>query len=253
MQAVRPADVMGSLAKGLAVIEVFGPGRERLSITDVARLTGMDRAAARRCLLTLASCGYAEHDGKYFSLTVRVLRLGYAYLSSTSLPQRLQPVLEALSETLQESCSASILDGTEITYIARAAQRRVMSIGLSVGSRLPAYCASMGRVLLASLGDAEAAAILARSDIQRRTPNTMVDRDALLEEIRSVRKQGFSLVDQELELGLRSLAVPVHDRNGRVVAALNTGRHAGGTTCTDLETQFLPHLREASRRLAQIL
>ena len=156
---MRETDVIGGFAKGLRVIEVFGEAKPRLTITDVSKETGLDRATARRCLLTLAELGYAAYDGKFFELTPKILRLGHAYLSATPLPRLVQPHLDRLSETVGQSTSVSVLDGTEIVYVARAAQKRVMSISLMPGSRLPAYCASMGRVLLAALPEAEARAI----------------------------------------------------------------------------------------------
>jgi IclR family pca regulon transcriptional regulator len=247
------SDIMGGFAKGLTVLEVFGPGRERLTIADVARHTGLDRATSRRCLLTLERSGYASFDGKFFRLTSRILRLGYAYLAVTPLPGQLQPFLEELSERTKESCSASILDGTEVVYIARASQRRVMSIGLTVGSRLPAYCASMGRVLLAAQSDDKVLAVLAQTEIKALTAKTLTEVPALTDEIRRVRQQGFALIDEELEIGLRSIAVPIRNSSGRVVAALNTGLQTSRASCEALRTDILPHLLEVQAKLARIL
>ena len=244
---------MGGFAKGLAVMEAFGRGRERLTIADVARLTGFDRATSRRCLLTLERLGYATHDGKNFALTVRVLALGHAYLAGTPLPEQVQPFLDQLARSIQESCSCSILAGTDIVYVARAAQRRVMSISLGVGSRLPAYCASMGRVLLAALPDEEVRTLLDRSDIQALTPRTLVDRAALLAEIARVREAGYAIVDEELEIGLRSLAVPIRNSAGRIVAALNTGVQASRASIDQMREQFLPQLLDVQRRLALVV
>ena len=167
---MRETDFIGGFAKGLTVIEAFGEAKPRLTITDVSKETGLDRATARRCLLTLAELGYAAYDGKFFELTPKILRLGHAYLSATPLPRLVQPYLDQLSEKVGQSASASVLDGTEIVYVARAAQKRVMSINLTAGSRLPAYCASMGRVLLAALPEAEARAIVEASDRKANTP-----------------------------------------------------------------------------------
>jgi IclR family pca regulon transcriptional regulator len=246
-------ELMGGFAKGLSVIEAFGQSHERLTISEAARLTGLDRATARRCLLTLVDAGYASHDGKFFALTPRILRLGYAYLSATPLPRQLQFFLEELSEATQESCSAAILDGTEIVYIARASQRRVMSVGLSVGSRLPAYCASMGRVLLAALPDEQMLDILRRTDRKALTPKTLTSVEALAEEIARVRQQGYALINEELELGLRSIAVPILDSSGRTVSALNTGVQAGRASCKHMIQNFLPRLLELQKTLANIL
>ncbi|MEO8668163.1 MAG: IclR family transcriptional regulator [Bauldia sp.] len=249
----RSRDQIGGFAKGLSVIEAFGPDRQRLTIAEVSRLTGLERATARRYLLTLVAGGYADYDGKFFTLTPRVLRLGYAYLSATPLPGILQPVLEQVAETTRESSSASILDGTDIVYIARAAQRRVMSIGLQVGSRLPAYCASMGRVLLAALPPEVAAERLAASHLERLTPRTLIDIKSLTEEIAKVRERGYAVIDEELEIGLRSVAVPVYDAGGRVVAAMNVGVQVARASLDDLVHRLLPPLREAQAGLRRMI
>jgi IclR family pca regulon transcriptional regulator len=219
--AVR--DTMGGLAKGLAVIETFSATRTRQSVSEVANASGLDRATARRCLLTLAHLGYADYDGKYFTLTPRVLRLSTACLASMPLPQLVQPLLEALSEELDESASVSILDQDEIIYIARAARRKVMSINLMPGSRLPAYCTSMGRVLLAALPESDARDRLSRSPLPARTAHTLTIADDILAELAKIRARGYATIDQEVELGLRSMAVPILDSHSRTVAALNIG------------------------------
>lgn len=240
---IADREIMGGFLKGLSVIEAFDRDNEALTIAEVAKLTGLDRATARRCLLTLVKLAYAETDGKRFQLTARVLRLGYAYLSATSLPRLIQPYLERLSEATGESCSACVLDGEEIVYIARASQRRVLSIGLSVGSRLPAYCTSMGRVLLAALPVAEARAALDRSARRKLTRETVTDVEKLLEILEEVRRSDFALIDQELELGLRSIAVPLRNRQGKVVAAVNVGLQAARRTPAEMQQIVLPQLR----------
>ncbi len=247
------SDLMGGFAKGLLVLEAFGRERQRLTIAEVSRLTGLDRATSRRCLLTLRRLGYATHDGKNFALTVRVLSLGRACLATTPLPEQLQPLLDRLAATIEESCSCSVLDDTEIVYIARAAQRRVMSVGLGVGSRLPAYCASMGRVLLAALPDDDMVSALDRSDIRPLTAKTLTDRAALVAEIARVRAQGFALIDEELEIGLRSLAIPIRNVSGRVVAALNTGVQTSRISIDRLQGEFLPALLDVQRTLATVI
>ena len=171
---LNKTDMIASLAKGLSVLECFGAERPRLAIAEVAEATGLDRATARRCLLTLHSLGYADYDGKYFTLTPRVLRLGMGALASMPLPQIVQPWLDQLSEQIGQSVSVSILDGTDIVYVARAAQRRVMSIGLTPGSRLPAHSTSMGRVLLAAMPESEARAVIDASDLTPRTVRSNV-------------------------------------------------------------------------------
>ncbi len=248
-KADRSPDFIAGLAKGLHVIECFGREKQRLTIADVARLTGFERASARRCLLTLVALGYAEQEGKQFLLTPRVLNLGYSYLSATPLAQLIQATLEDLAAKTEESCSATILDGTEIVYIARATQQRVMSVGLSLGSRLPAFCTSMGRVLLAALPEPECRALLTRSRRPQLTPKTVTDVDALMALIERVAIDGFSLVDQELEIGLKSLAVPVVNSRGKVQAALNIGVQATRLTDAELMADYLPRMRRAQTTL----
>lgn len=246
-------ETIAGFAKGLRVIEAFDAGRPRLTITEVAGLTGLERATARRCLLTLVRDGYADYDGKFYRLTPKVLRLGFAYLSSTPLPRLVQPFLEQLATETEESCSASTLDGAEIVYIARASQRRVMSIGLSVGSRLPAYCSSMGRVLLASKAEKERRALLEALPREKLTARTITGMDELLGAIEQARVNGFATIDQELELGLRSIAVPVADAGGKVVAAINVGAQAERVSIAQMRERFLPLLRRAQADLQRLL
>lgn len=243
---------MGGFAKGLSVIEAFGASNEGLTIADIARLTGLDRATARRCVITLVHTGYATANGRLYTLTPKVLRLSAAYLNAP-LPSLIQPSLENVAEKLHESCSASVLDGGEIVYIARAAQLRVMSIGLNTGSRLPAYCSSMGRVLLAALPEDEARERLEASDRIKRTEKTLTDIDDLLQELERVRRNGYAINDQELEVGLRSIAVPVYNMAGDVVAALNVGVQAARRSTKDLKTDILPILLEEQEKLRQHL
>lgn len=246
-------DFVLSLARGLAVIEAFQDRPEGVTVADVAARTGLSRAAVRRLLITLERLGYAGHSGPIFRLSSRVLRLGFSFLSSHSLSALALPILEEIAAALHESSSLSVLEGGEIVYLARAATQRVMSVGLSVGSRLPAYCTSMGRVLLAALPDAELAAYLKAVALERRTPRTLASRKGLAAELRRVRQQGYALVDEELELGLRSLAVPVATRAGRVVAAMNTGVHASRATPQQMLRRFLPILREGADSLGRAL
>ncbi|MFK8250087.1 IclR family transcriptional regulator [Ancylobacter terrae] len=250
---MKQTDFIGGFAKGLRVIEAFDAASPKMTIAHIAATTGLDRATARRCLLTLAELGYARYDGKYFELTPRVLRLGHAYLAATPLPRLLQPHLDRLSEEVGQSASASVLEGTEIVYVARAAQKRVMSINLTPGSRLPAWCASMGRVLLAALPEGEAQAILARSDIRPHTGLTRTEPGALMAEIARIRAQGYAVIDQELELGLCSIAVPLRDARDRVVAALNIGASAAQMPAADMPGRFLPALRKVQAELRPLL
>ncbi|WP_186394783.1 IclR family transcriptional regulator [Stappia sp. TSB10GB4] len=250
---ISERDMMSGLAKGLAVIETFTADRPRQSIAEVANASGLDRATARRCLLTLTRQGYAEWDGKFFTLTPRVLRLGTACLAAMPLPQLVQPVLDALSDEIGESSSVSILDGDEIVYIARAAQQKVMSIALMPGSRLPAHCTSMGRVLLAALPEEEARRRLGPGPLPARTPLTLTDPEAVMRRLAQVRADGHALNDQEIEIGLRSIAVPVLSARGKVVAALNVGVSAARATPEDLRRHFLPALLRVQDTLRRTL
>jgi IclR family pca regulon transcriptional regulator len=246
-------DFVASLEKGLLVIEAFDASRPRLTLSDVAKLTGITRAAARRYLLTLTRLGYADFDGRYFSLSPRILRLGYAYLASASLSTRVQPFLEQISEATGESSSAAILDGDDIVYIARSATRRIMSIGLGVGSRLPVYCTSLGRAILAYQSEDTIDAYLRRVRLEARTPKTVTDRTELLNVLQATRDQGFALVNEELEFGLRSIAVPVIQKNGQVTIALNLSAQAGRVSADEMRERFLPSLMAASESLRYLL
>jgi IclR family transcriptional regulator, pca regulon regulatory protein len=246
-------DFVLSLARGLAIIEAFCDHPDGVTVGDVAARTGLSRAAVRRSLITLELLGYASHSGSVYRLGSRVLRLGFSFLSSSSLPTLALPILEEVSSAIHESSSLSALEGDDIVYLARSVTRRVMSVGLSVGSRLPAYCTSMGRVLLAALSEADLQAYLARVTLRPFTPKSIILKDDLAAEIGRVREQGFALVDEELELGLRSLAVPVRTRTGRVVAAMNTGVHASRVSPEEMAARFLPVLREGAERLGLAL
>lgn len=242
---------MTSLARGLAVIHAFQERRRHLTIAQISHRTEIPRAAVRRCLYTLMKLGYVTSDGRTYSLLPKVLTLGHAYLSSTPLAVTAQPILDRLSEQLHEACSMATLEGEEILYIARSATpQRLISVDLSVGSRLPAYCTSMGRILLAALDDSALQDYLQHVEMQVKTSRTLHTPEALLECLQEVRRQGWVIVDQELEVGLRSIAVPVRDSAGQVLAALNVGTHAGRVSHQELETRFLPALLEASRELS---
>jgi IclR family pca regulon transcriptional regulator len=251
--AMLERDIMGGLAKGLLAIETFTAERPRQSIAEVSASSGLDRATARRCLLTLAHLGYADYDGKYFTLTPRILRLGTACLATMPLPQMVQPLLDRLSDQLGESSSVSILDGAEIVYVARAAQRKVMSIALMPGSRLPAFCTSMGRVMLAALSETEARAVLEAAPLPARTRHTRTEPDAVMAELAIVRQQGFALIDQEVELGLRSIAVPLLNARGTAIAALNIGVPATQEKVEDLVELYLPTMQAVQAELRAML
>lgn len=251
--AIADRDIMHGLAKGLAVIETFSAERPRQAIAGAAAASGLDRATARRCLLTLAQLGYADYDGKFFTLTPRVLRLGTACLAAMPLPQLVQPLLDRLSDALGESSSVCILDGAEIVYVARAAQRKVMSISLMAGSRLPAYCTSMGRVLLAAMPEEDARALAAAAPRPARTAHTLTGVDEIMAELARVRAQGYALNDQEVEIGLRSIAVPVLDARGAPVAAMNVGVAATQAEAQDLVRLYLPAMRAVQAELRAML
>jgi IclR family pca regulon transcriptional regulator len=232
---------MTSLARGLAVIQAFSTRRDPLTISHVSNKTGFSRAAVRRCLYTLAQLGFAgSDDGRHFFLRPRILALGHSYISSMPLAAAAQPVLERISHLLHESCSIAALDGVDIVYVARANVTRIMSIDLRVGSRWPAYCTSMGRVLLANLPPEELESYLSRVELARRTSRTIVSREKLRQILRLVRRNGYAIVDQELEHGLRSMAVPIHNSGGKVTAALNVGAQAQRVTILEMTNKFLP-------------
>ncbi len=249
----RTPDFVQSLERGLAVIRAFDVEHPQLTLSDVARATGLTRAAARRFLITLVELGYMRTDGRLFALRPRVLDLGYAYLSSLSLPEVAQPHMEALVAEVHESCSVSVLDGDEVVYVARVPTRRIMAVAISVGTRFPAYATSMGRVLLAAQPAEWLDEYLCRADLQPLTRRTITDAGKLRATLARVRSQGFALVDQELEEGLRSLAVPVHDPGGAVVAAMNVSAHASRASSDAIRRELLPPLLHAVRLIEEDL
>lgn len=242
---------MTSLERGLAVLQAFSQERRVLTTSQISQRTGIPRAAVRRCLYTLAKLGFvAEDQNRLFSLRPRVLKLGHAYLAGTPLAHAAQPVLRHISRALNESASVAILDGDEILYIARAPVSRIMSIDIHVGTRLPAFCTSMGRVLLAHCSAEAVEAYLDRAKLIQYTPRTIVSREGLRGTLDSVRANGYSLVDQELEIGLRSIAVPIYGTDGKAVAALNVGVQAARISIAEMESRILPVLREGAQELA---
>jgi IclR family pca regulon transcriptional regulator len=245
----RAPHFVQSLERGLAVIRAFDEHNVELTLSDVARSTGLTRAAARRFLLTLADLGYVRTDGRWFSLSPRVLELGYAYLSSLSLPEVAESHLEALVAEVNESSSVSVLDGDDVVYVARVPVSRIMTVSISVGTRFPAYVTSMGRVLLAGLPAEELETYLASVTLESLTARTMTSVSALRAEVAKVRSQGWSLVNQELEEGLRALAAPVRDRTGRVVAAVNVSAHASRTSLEVMRRDLLPPLLKTAARI----
>jgi IclR family pca regulon transcriptional regulator len=241
-----------SLERGMAVIQVFSRERPALTLSEVARLTGITRATARRILLTLEQIGHVRSDGRLFSLTPRVLSLGWAYLSSLNLWETAQPLMEELADRTKESCSAATLDLPDVVYVARVPTRRIMTISLGVGTRLPAHCTGMGRVLLAALPDAELDGFLADAKLEGFTERTIVARDDLRVTIEAVRREGWALVDQELEIGLRSIAAPLREQ-GRTIAALNVAVAAARVPLEELREAMLPELLRTARLISEAL
>ncbi|GIH70623.1 IclR family transcriptional regulator domain-containing protein [Sphaerimonospora thailandensis] len=240
-------ELVESLARGLAVLTGFTTAA--MSLSALAEATGLPRATVRRALITLAHLGYVAAEDRLFRLTPRVLDLGYACLARLTLPQIAQPHLTWLAGEVRDSASMAILAGDDIRYVARVPTERIMSVDITVGTRFPAYATSMGRVLLAGLGDADRAAYPARADLRPLTRHTVTSPVRLAELLDQVRRDGYALVDQELEEGLRSIAVPVRDRAGEVVAAVNVSTHAHRQTAEGTREAVLPQLREAAARI----
>jgi IclR family pca regulon transcriptional regulator len=251
---VRPGDsYVQSFARGLEVIRSFSASAPRQTLTQVATRTGLTRAGARRILLTLQTLGYVESDGKLFTLTPRILDLGFAYLSSMPIWNVAEPVMEDLVEQVKESCSAGVLEGTDIVYVLRVSTRKIMRNALGVGSRLPAYCTSLGRMLLAGQPDEEVVRLLRASPVEARTRHTVTDVDALLAKVQQARKQGWCLVNQELEEGLVSIAAPIVNRSGATIAALNISGQANRTSPRQMQETMVPALREAARKVSRLV
>ncbi|WP_137724677.1 IclR family transcriptional regulator domain-containing protein [Prescottella subtropica] len=248
--AAASTDYVQSLARGLSVIRAFDAEHPRRTLSDVARATDLTRATARRFLLTLVELGYVRTDGSVFWLTPRVLELGYSYLSSLSLPEIARPHLEALSQRVHESTSVSILDGGDVVYVARVPVSRIMTVSITIGTRFPAFATSMGRVLLAGLAPAALDAYLAGVDLAPLTGRTVATRDDLRAALDRIRAQGFCVVDQELEEGLRSLAAPIVDASGTVVAAVNISTQAARYTIEAVHETLVPAAVETATAIS---
>lgn len=253
IETLTDPSFMTSLARGLAVVKAFSDQRRSMTIAQISHKTGIPRAAVRRCLYTLKQLGYAEAEANNFYLKPKILTLGYSYLSSTPLTISAQPYLNQVSRTLNESCSLATLDDVDILYVARSSTSRVMSVSLSTGSRLPAYCTSLGRVLLSALNETELKAYFGKADLRRYTERTIVSEDRLRQIFRGIRQSGYAVVEEELEIGLRSIAVPVRGASGAVVAALNIGAQATRVTKAEMELNFLPTLLNAASELSVML
>ncbi|HLF60707.1 MAG TPA: IclR family transcriptional regulator C-terminal domain-containing protein [Acidimicrobiia bacterium] len=251
MPEERSGDFIQSLERGLAVIDSFSKERPAQTLSEVAELTGLTRATVRRMLLTLAELGYVRRNGRLFSLTPKVLDLGYSFLSSFQVLELAQGPMERLVEAVKESSSLSILDGSDIVYVARVPTTRIMTISLALGSRLPAYPTSMGRVLMASRPDSEIEDYIARTTFEPLTRYTTTDKDEFRAILHKTRDQGYALVDQELEEGVRSLAAPIHNSRGEVLAAMNVSCHATRADMTRLREEFLPQLLATAQEVSK--
>lgn len=246
-------EYVAGLEKGLSIIEAFGLKNKPLTLSEAAEVTGHTRASTRRSLLTLQRLGYVESDGKLFHLAPRVLRLGHAYLTSTALARTIQPVLEAISERTKESTSFAVLDGSDVVFVARAATRRSLSNGLGLGSRLPAHGAATGRVLLANLPEDEAELRLTRMARHKLTPNTRVDVPTLMSYLAEVRRQGYAISNEELELGVRSLAVLVSNGQGQAIGAISIVSSTARRTLDNMLEELLPELERARWMVGSLL
>lgn len=249
----KNTETVQSLVKGLTVIKAFNQQRPSMTLSEVAHVTGFTRAATRRFLLTLVSEGYAKQEGKIFSLTAKVLDLGFSYLSTLDIWHNAKPLMAALVEQLNESCSAAVLDRFDVVYVARVATtKRIMSVTLNVGSRLPAIATSMGRVLLADISLPALNNFIDACLIEQYTAQTLTEKSVLMAEIAKVKKQGYSLVEQELEIGLTSISVPVHNGAGEVIAALNVSTHMSQTARQQIIEVILPVLQHCARQIESL-
>ena len=252
-QADSDADFVHSLARGLAVIRAFGADAPHLTMSDVAKRTGLSRAVVRRFLHTLVELGYVGQDGRLYSLRPRILELGYAFLSSMPLWDVIQPALQDVSSRLKATCSAGLLDGVEVVHVARAGRMETYAVSFGVGARLPAFHTAMGRVLLAALPPAERATRLAKADLRGYTPHTLTEPARLMAELEAVAEQGWAIVDRELEPGLIALGVPLRNPTGKVVAAVITSARATRLDAQAMRTHHLPALIETCERLTPAL
>ena len=242
-------DFVNSLSRGLNVMRCFKPARPSMTLTEVAERAGINRAAARRFLLTFVRDGYAASDGKFFRLLPKVLDLGTSVMASLDISETMQPVMNELAERVQESCFAAILDGDGVIYVARAVSSRVVNVGITVGSRAPAHAVSTGRVLLSGLDDQSLKRYLDRAKLHKLTPYTITAKPKLKAAIELVRRQGWSIVNQELEVGLQSISVPIRDSEDTIVAALNVCCPSPRVTQRDMEKRVLNAMFESAQQV----
>ncbi|WP_378944265.1 IclR family transcriptional regulator C-terminal domain-containing protein [Mesorhizobium sp. ANAO-SY3R2] len=243
-------DHVTSLERGLAVMEILAANPAGLTLTETAEKAGLTRAGARRFLLTLVATGYAVQAGRNFSLSPRLLTQARIWLHGVPLWTFAEPFMRETAARLHESCSAATLSGEDMVYVARVPGPRIIGVDLQVGAHLPAHCTAMGRVLLSGLGDKEFEAFLARARIEPRTPKTTTDRKRLAEIVAKVRADGYAIVDEELEIGLRSIAVPLRDRSGAIVAAINVSTQSARHTPAEMEAEILPILQQTAARIS---
>lgn len=248
-----PRETMGGLAKGLAVLEAFGKDMPRLTISDAARVTGLSRATVLRCLNTLTEVGYTTFDGKFFSPTPRTLRIGSTYTESASLPRLAQPHLTAIRDAIDETASLAVRDGDNSLFIARSEGSRLLHTGVRIGTRLPLYASSTGQVLLSALSEDELADYLRAAPFPERAPHTPVSAEAIEHRVKTARADGIAIGDEELEPGLLSIAVPLRDATGRVVAAISVSASTSRTTTGDLRNRLRPVMQQHAKELSRLL
>lgn len=249
----RAKEGMAGLAKGLAIIEAFGASTTRMTVSDAAHLADLSRPAARRCLLTLVDLGYLAHDGKFFTPLPRMLRLGSAYLSTSSLTQIAQPLLAHARDELQESVSLAVSDEGYSVFIARAEAVRIVSTGVKLGGRLPAYCSATGRVLLSGLKEDDVRRHLESVPMKRLTDRTLANTTAVLKAVKLAAENGYAISNEELEIGMSAMAVPVRNRSGEIEAAVSVSVFSGRVSVATLEEKFLPVLKAVAARLQRAL
>jgi IclR family transcriptional regulator, pca regulon regulatory protein len=246
-------DFVTALARGLTVIRAFGPDRPNMTLADIAKRVSLPRATVRRSLITLETLGYVESDGRNFALSPKVLALGNSYLTSSPFPRTIQPMLERLAEKVGESCWAAILDDEDVLLVAGAKSNRLLSAGLRVGSRLPAYCSAFGRVLMSGHTEQEIDVYLSSVILRMHTSRTVTDPAAIRRSIQDARTSGYAVVDGEVELGLCSLAAPITDLRGKIVAAVNTTAPSSRVKSAEMVERFLPHLRQVAEEIRPVL
>lgn len=253
MTTLPPRDFVGSLSKGLAVLEILSNAPNGLRLTEVAASANLTRAGARRLLLTFVADGWVRQEERFFLLSPKILTLARRWLGQTSVWSYAEPVLQEVSQVVGASSSAAVLQGNEIVYVARVSGSAILTVALGVGARLPAHSTAMGRVLLSELDPAKLACFLGQVPIRAFTPKTITDTLELASRIADVKRDGYAIVDEELELGLRSIAVPVRSRSQKIIASVNVSTQSARHSCADMRDLFLPHLLRAAQRIEEYL